>query len=80
MLLPPFDVDHLLKSAGLSVLDAPPPPIWSWFVALLGLREYTPGVPPGKRDVPFNPQEFVPGSHTHFKPLGSLGPQKKKMF
>lgn len=53
----PFNVDYLLKSAGLSVLSHSPtrpqygPGLWP----PLGLRDYAPGVPPGKRDVPFNP-------------------------
>lgn len=41
----------------------------------LGLREYAPGVPPGKRDVPFDPRGFVPG-HPHFRPGGSPGPRE----
>lgn len=66
----PFDVDYLLKSAGLSALSHPSsspqfgPGLWP----PLGLREYAPGVPPGKWDVPFNPREFVPGFHTRLKP------------
>ncbi|XP_075386602.1 transport and Golgi organization protein 1 homolog isoform X5 [Tenrec ecaudatus] len=35
----------------------------------LGLREYAPGIPPGKRDLPLDPREFLPG-HTPFRPLG----------
>ncbi|KAM4861462.1 transport and Golgi organization protein 1 homolog isoform 2-T2 [Thomomys bottae] len=42
----------------------------------LGLREYTPGmVPPGPRDLPLDPREFLPG-HAPFRPLGSLGPRE----
>lgn len=41
----------------------------------LGLREYAPGIPPGKRDLPLDPREFLPG-HTPFRPLGSLGPRE----
>ncbi|KAK2497677.1 hypothetical protein MC885_016757 [Smutsia gigantea] len=39
----------------------------------LRLREYAPGIPPGKRDLPHDPREFLPG-HTPFRPLGSHGP------
>ena len=41
----------------------------------LGLREYAPGIPPGKRDVPFDPRGFVPG-HPHFRPVASPGPRE----
>uniref|UniRef100_A0A8C2XZL2 SH3 domain-containing protein n=1 Tax=Capra hircus TaxID=9925 RepID=A0A8C2XZL2_CAPHI len=42
----------------------------------LGLREYAPGVPPGKRDLPLDPREFLPPGHAPFRPLGSLGPRE----
>ncbi|XP_047393229.1 transport and Golgi organization protein 1 homolog [Sciurus carolinensis] len=38
----------------------------------LCLREYAPGVPPGKRDLPLDPREFLPGP-TPLRPLGSFG-------
>lgn len=41
----------------------------------LGVREYAPGVLPGKRDLPLDPREFLPG-HTPFRPPGSLGPRE----
>ncbi|XP_014395401.1 PREDICTED: melanoma inhibitory activity protein 3 [Myotis brandtii] len=52
-----------------------PPPFGPGFRPPLGLREYAPGVPPGKRDVPFDPRGFVPG-HPHFRPGGSPGPRE----
>ncbi|XP_066236698.1 transport and Golgi organization protein 1 homolog isoform X2 [Saccopteryx leptura] len=51
-----------------------PPPFGPGMRPPLGLREYAPGVPPGKRDVPFDPRGFVPGPH--FRPLGPLGPRE----
>ncbi|MBZ3869436.1 Melanoma inhibitory activity protein 3 [Sciurus carolinensis] len=41
----------------------------------LGLREYAPGVPPGKWDLPLDQWEFLPGP-TPFRPLGSFGPRE----
>ncbi|KAF5914060.1 hypothetical protein HPG69_010219 [Diceros bicornis minor] len=41
----------------------------------LGIREYAPGVPPGKRDLPVDPREFLPG-HAPFRPLGSFVPRE----
>nr|XP_020136930.1 melanoma inhibitory activity protein 3 isoform X4 [Microcebus murinus] len=52
-----------------------PPPFGPGMRPPLGLREYAPGVPPGKRDLPLDPREFLPG-HTPFRPLGSLGPRE----
>lgn len=52
-----------------------PPPFGPGFRPPLGFREYAPGVPPGKRDVPFDPRGFVPG-HPHFRPGGSPGPRE----
>ncbi|XP_029791539.1 transport and Golgi organization protein 1 homolog isoform X3 [Suricata suricatta] len=52
-----------------------PPPFGPGFRPPLGLREYAPGIPPGKRDLPLDPREFLPG-HTPFRPLGSLGPRE----
>ncbi|XP_045393036.1 transport and Golgi organization protein 1 homolog isoform X2 [Lemur catta] len=52
-----------------------PPPFGPALRPPLGLREYAPGVPPGKRDLPLDPREFLPG-HTPFRPLGSLGPRE----
>nr|KAF6395481.1 MIA SH3 domain ER export factor 3 [Rousettus aegyptiacus] len=52
-----------------------PPPFGPGFRPPLGLREYPPGVPPGARDLPLDPREFLPG-HTHFRPLGSHGPRE----
>ncbi|CAO2638745.1 Transport and Golgi organization protein 1 homolog [Lemmus lemmus] len=40
----------------------------------VGIREYAPGVLPGKRDLPIDPREFLSG-HTPFRPPGSLGPR-----
>ncbi|XP_051042442.1 transport and Golgi organization protein 1 homolog [Phodopus roborovskii] len=40
-----------------------------------GIREYAPGVLPGKRDLPVDPREFLLG-HTPFRPPGSLGPRE----
>ncbi|XP_036133584.1 transport and Golgi organization protein 1 homolog isoform X7 [Molossus molossus] len=52
-----------------------PPPFGPGMRPPLGLREYAPGVPPGKRDMPFDPRGFVPG-HPHFRPGGSPGPRE----
>ncbi|XP_039078164.1 transport and Golgi organization protein 1 homolog isoform X4 [Hyaena hyaena] len=52
-----------------------PPPFGPGFRPPLGLREYAPGIPPGKRDLPLDPREFLAG-HTPFRPLGSLGPRE----
>ncbi|XP_008589285.1 PREDICTED: melanoma inhibitory activity protein 3-like [Galeopterus variegatus] len=50
-----------------------PPPFGPGMRPPLDLREYAPGVPPGRWDLPFDPRGFVPG-HTPFRPFGSLGP------
>lgn len=52
-----------------------PPPFGPGLRPPLGLREYAPGVPPGKRDAPFDPRGFVP-AHPHFRPVGSPGPRE----
>ncbi|XP_017725469.1 PREDICTED: melanoma inhibitory activity protein 3 isoform X4 [Rhinopithecus bieti] len=52
-----------------------PPPFGPGMRPPLGLREFAPGVPPGKRDLPLHPREFLPG-HTPFRPLGPLGPRE----
>ncbi|XP_028614171.1 transport and Golgi organization protein 1 homolog isoform X1 [Grammomys surdaster] len=52
-----------------------PPPFVPVMRPPLGIREYAPGVLPGKRDLPVDPREFVPG-HTPFRPPGSLGPRE----
>lgn len=41
----------------------------------LGLREYAPGIPPGKPDLLFDPREFIPG-HPPFRPSGPPGPRE----
>ncbi|XP_076698097.1 transport and Golgi organization protein 1 homolog isoform X2 [Callospermophilus lateralis] len=41
----------------------------------IGFREYAPGVPPGQRDLPFDPRDFFPGPEP-FRPLGSFGPRE----
>ncbi|XP_006894611.1 PREDICTED: melanoma inhibitory activity protein 3 [Elephantulus edwardii] len=46
-----------------------PPPFGPPLRPPLGLREYAPGIPPGKRDLPLNPREFLPGNTT-FRPFG----------
>ncbi|KAF6073528.1 MIA SH3 domain ER export factor 3 [Phyllostomus discolor] len=53
----------------------PPAPFGPGMRPPLGLREYAPGIPPGKRDVPFDPRGFVPG-HPHFRPVASPGPRE----
>ncbi|XP_036778045.2 transport and Golgi organization protein 1 homolog isoform X2 [Manis pentadactyla] len=52
-----------------------PPPFGPGLRPPLGLREYAPGIPPGKRDLPHDPREFLPGP-TPFRPLGSHGPRE----
>lgn len=52
-----------------------PPPFGPGMRPPLGLREFAPGIPPGKRDLPLHPREFLPG-HTPFRPLGPLGPRE----
>nr|XP_048295485.1 transport and Golgi organization protein 1 homolog isoform X7 [Myodes glareolus] len=51
-----------------------PPPFVAGMRPPIGIREYAPGVLPGKRDLPVDPREFLPG-HTPFRPPGSLGPR-----
>ncbi|XP_036058957.1 transport and Golgi organization protein 1 homolog isoform X1 [Onychomys torridus] len=53
----------------------PPPPFVPGMHPPLGIREYAPGVLPGKRDLPVDPREFLPG-HIPFRPPGSLGPRE----
>ncbi|XP_031193475.1 transport and Golgi organization protein 1 homolog isoform X5 [Mastomys coucha] len=52
-----------------------PPPFVPGMRPPLGIREYAPGVLPGKRELPFDPREFLPG-HTPFRPPNSLGPRE----
>ncbi|KAH0507005.1 Melanoma inhibitory activity protein 3 [Microtus ochrogaster] len=52
-----------------------PPPFVAGMRPPVGIREYAPGVLPGKRDLPVDPREFLPG-HTPFRPPGSLGPRE----
>ncbi|KAM8897088.1 transport and Golgi organization protein 1 homolog isoform 6-T6 [Lycaon pictus] len=52
-----------------------PPPFGPALRPPLGLREYAPGIPPGKRDLSLDPREFLPG-HAPFRPLGSFGPRE----
>ncbi|XP_021562561.1 melanoma inhibitory activity protein 3 isoform X5 [Carlito syrichta] len=52
-----------------------PPPFGPGMRPPVGLREFAPGIPPGKRDLPLDPREFLPG-HTPFRPLGPLGPRE----
>ncbi|XP_047275739.1 transport and Golgi organization protein 1 homolog isoform X4 [Homo sapiens] len=52
-----------------------PPPFGPGMRPPLGLREFAPGVPPGRRDLPLHPRGFLPG-HAPFRPLGSLGPRE----
>ncbi|XP_021054166.1 transport and Golgi organization protein 1 homolog isoform X2 [Mus pahari] len=49
-----------------------PPPFVPGMRPPLGVREYAPGVLPGKRDLPVDPREFLPA----FRPPGSLGPRE----
>ncbi|XP_038204421.1 transport and Golgi organization protein 1 homolog isoform X1 [Arvicola amphibius] len=51
-----------------------PPPFVAGMRPPVGIREYAPGVLPGKRDLPVDPREFLPG-HAPFRPPGSLGPR-----
>ncbi|XP_058525185.1 transport and Golgi organization protein 1 homolog isoform X1 [Ochotona princeps] len=53
----------------------PPPPFVPAMRPPLGLREYAPGIPPGKPDLLFDPREFVPG-HPPFRPSGPPGPRE----
>ncbi|XP_007639960.1 transport and Golgi organization protein 1 homolog isoform X1 [Cricetulus griseus] len=52
-----------------------PPPFVPGMGPPLGIREYAPGVLPGKRDLPVDPREFLLG-HAPFRPPGSLGPRE----
>ncbi|XP_047375734.1 transport and Golgi organization protein 1 homolog isoform X2 [Sciurus carolinensis] len=52
-----------------------PPPFGPGVHPPLCLREYAPGIPPGKRDLPLDPWEFLPGP-TPLRPLGSFGPRE----
>ncbi|KAM4814185.1 transport and Golgi organization protein 1 homolog isoform X2 [Urocitellus parryii] len=54
-----------------------PPPFGPGMRPPIGFREYAPGVPPGKRDLPFDPRDFFPGpAPAPFRPLGSFGPRE----
>ncbi|XP_042636353.1 transport and Golgi organization protein 1 homolog [Orycteropus afer afer] len=46
-----------------------PPPFGPGLHPPLGLREYAPSIPPGRRDLPLDPREFMPG-HAPFRPSG----------
>ncbi|MBZ3875156.1 Melanoma inhibitory activity protein 3 [Sciurus carolinensis] len=52
-----------------------PPPFGPGVHPPLHLREYAPGVPPGKRDLPLGPRAFLPGPPP-LRPLGSFGPRE----
>ncbi|XP_071459835.1 transport and Golgi organization protein 1 homolog isoform X2 [Marmota flaviventris] len=52
-----------------------PPPFGPGMRPPIGFSEYAPGVPPGKRDLPFDPRVFFPGP-APFRPLGSFGPRE----
>uniref|UniRef100_UPI004038CC70 transport and Golgi organization protein 1 homolog n=1 Tax=Callospermophilus lateralis TaxID=76772 RepID=UPI004038CC70 len=52
-----------------------PPPFGPGMRPPIGFREYAPGVPPGQRDLPFDPRDFFPGP-APFRPLGSFGPRE----
>ncbi|XP_076966822.1 transport and Golgi organization protein 1 homolog [Callospermophilus lateralis] len=52
-----------------------PPPFDPGMRPPIAFREYAPGVPPGKRDLPFDPRDFFPGP-APFRPLGSFGPRE----
>ncbi|XP_010640780.1 transport and Golgi organization protein 1 homolog [Fukomys damarensis] len=56
-------------------MPPPPPPFVPCVYPPLGLREFAPGVPPGRRDLPGHPWEFLPG-HAPFRPAGPLGPRE----
>ncbi|XP_077899219.1 transport and Golgi organization protein 1 homolog isoform X2 [Ictidomys tridecemlineatus] len=54
-----------------------PPPFGPGIHPPIGFREYAPGVPPGKRDLPFDPRDFFPGpAPAPFRPLSSFGPRE----
>ncbi|KAM5125984.1 transport and Golgi organization protein 1 homolog [Callospermophilus lateralis] len=53
----------------------PPPPFGPGMHPPIGFREYPPGIPPGQRDLPFDPRDFFPGPPP-FRPLGSFGPRE----
>ncbi|KAM4797563.1 transport and Golgi organization protein 1 homolog isoform 1-T5 [Urocitellus parryii] len=54
-----------------------PPPFGPGMCPPIGFREYAPGVPPGKWDLPFDPRDFFPGpAPAPFRPLGSFGPRE----
>uniref|UniRef100_UPI004038826C transport and Golgi organization protein 1 homolog n=1 Tax=Callospermophilus lateralis TaxID=76772 RepID=UPI004038826C len=52
-----------------------PPPFGPGMHPPIGFREYAPGVPPGQRDLPFDPRDFFPGP-APFRPLGSFDPRE----
>ncbi|XP_047375732.1 transport and Golgi organization protein 1 homolog [Sciurus carolinensis] len=52
-----------------------PPPFGPGVHPPLCLREYAPGIPPGKRDLPLDLREFLPGP-TPLRTLGSFGPRE----
>ncbi|XP_047376574.1 transport and Golgi organization protein 1 homolog [Sciurus carolinensis] len=52
-----------------------PPPFGPALRPPLGIREYAPGIPPGKWDLPLDPRDFLPGP-APLRPLGSFGPRE----
>ncbi|KAM6166255.1 transport and Golgi organization protein 1 homolog [Erethizon dorsatum] len=66
---------QLFGPFGPRPMPPPPPPFVPPVCPPLGLREYAPGMPPGRRDLPLHPREFLPG-HAPFRPPGPLGPRE----
>ncbi|MBZ3874895.1 Melanoma inhibitory activity protein 3 [Sciurus carolinensis] len=72
---PPVPYEPPLQLGGPFGPQSFPAPFGPGVHPPLGLREYALGVPPGKWDLPLDPQEFLPGP-TPFRPLGSFGPRE----
>ncbi|XP_047376176.1 transport and Golgi organization protein 1 homolog isoform X2 [Sciurus carolinensis] len=72
---PPRPLPGLLPQPLQLVGPFGPPPFGPGVHPPVCLREYAPGVPPGKQDLPLDPWEFLPGC-TPLRPLGSFGPRE----
>ncbi|MBZ3886627.1 Melanoma inhibitory activity protein 3 [Sciurus carolinensis] len=72
---PPVQYEPPLQLGGPFGPQSLPPPFGPGMRPPLGLREYAPGVLPGKWDLPLDSREFLPGP-TPFRPLGSFGPRE----
>nr|XP_023420274.1 acidic proline-rich protein PRP25-like [Cavia porcellus] len=59
-------------TTALQMSPRPPQPFVARMGPPLGLRDYAPGMLPGRHDLPLHPREFLPGP-VPFRPPGPLG-------